>query len=50
MRLACWSTFTSLELAPSGEITVPETPIRVALSDLFAELIGRKKSKSGQVV
>ena len=29
---------TGLELAPSGEITVPGTPILVALSELFAEL------------
>jgi Uma2 family endonuclease len=37
-RLAYRVTRTGLELAPSGEITVPETPIRVVLSDLFAEL------------
>lgn len=28
----------SLKLSPSGELTVPETAIRVVLSDLFAEL------------
>jgi Uma2 family endonuclease len=37
-RLAYRVTRTGLELAPSGEITVPETPIRVVLGDLFAEL------------
>ncbi len=37
-RLAYRVTRTGLELAPAGEITVPETPIRVVLSDLFAEL------------
>ena len=37
-RLAYRVTRAGLELAPSGEITVPETPIRVVLSELFAEL------------
>jgi Uma2 family endonuclease len=37
-RLAYRATRAGLELAPSGEITVPETPIRVVLSELFAEL------------
>jgi Uma2 family endonuclease len=37
-RLAYRVTRGGLELAPSGEITVPETPIRVVLSELFAEL------------
>ncbi len=37
-RLAYRVTRTGLELAPSGEITVPDTPIRVVLSELFAEL------------
>jgi len=37
-RLAYRVTRTGLELAPSGEITVPDTPIRVLLSELFAEL------------
>jgi hypothetical protein len=27
-----------IELAPSGEITVPGKPIRVALNEMFAEL------------
>jgi Uma2 family endonuclease len=27
-----------LELARSGELTIPETPIRIVLADLFAEL------------
>jgi Uma2 family endonuclease len=31
-------TKAGLELSPSGEITVPGTPIRVALGELFAEL------------
>ncbi len=37
-RLAYRVTKAGLELTPSNEITVPETPIRVALNDLFAEL------------
>ena len=37
-RLAYRVTRTGLELAPSGEITVPGMPIRVVLSELFAEL------------
>ena len=37
-RLAYRVTKAGLELAPAGEITVPETPIRIVLSDLFAEL------------
>lgn len=37
-RLAYRVTRAGLELAPTGEITVPETPIRVVLSELFAEL------------
>jgi Uma2 family endonuclease len=37
-RVAYRVTRTGLELAPSGEITVPGTPIRVVLSELFAEL------------
>jgi Uma2 family endonuclease len=37
-RLAYRVTKAGLELAPSAEITVPETPIRVVLSELFAEL------------
>ena len=37
-RVAYRVTRTGFELAPSGEITVPETPIRVVLSELFAEL------------
>jgi len=37
-RLAYRVTRAGFELAPAGEITVPETPIRVVLSELFAEL------------
>jgi len=37
-RLAYRVTRSGLELAPTGEIIVPETPIRIVLSDLFAEL------------
>jgi len=37
-RLAYRVTRTGYELTPSGEITVPGTPIRVVLSELFAEL------------
>jgi Uma2 family endonuclease len=37
-RLAYRVTKAGLELAPSGELTVMETPIRVVLSELFAEL------------
>jgi len=37
-RLAYRVTRAGLELAPSGEITVPETPIRIVLTELFAEL------------
>ena len=37
-RLAYRVTRTGFELAPTGEITVAETPIRVVLSELFAEL------------
>lgn len=37
-RLAYRVTRAGLELAPTGEINVPETPIRVVLSELFAEL------------
>lgn len=37
-RLAYRVTKAGFELAPTGEITVPETPIRVVLSELFAEL------------
>jgi Uma2 family endonuclease len=37
-RLAYRVTRTGFELAPANEITVPETPIRIVLSDLFAEL------------
>jgi len=36
-RLAYRVTRAGFELAPAGEITVPETPIRVVLSELFAE-------------
>ena len=37
-RLAYRVTRAGFELAPAGEITVPEMPIRVVLSELFAEL------------
>jgi len=37
-RLAYRVTRAGFELAPGGEITVPETPIRVVLSEMFAEL------------
>jgi Uma2 family endonuclease len=37
-RLAYRATRAGLELAPSVEIAVPGTPIRVVLSELFAEL------------
>lgn len=37
-RLAYRVTRAGFELAPVGEITVPETPIRVVLSELFTEL------------
>jgi Uma2 family endonuclease len=37
-RLAYRVTRAGFELAPAGEITVPETPIRIVLSELFAEL------------
>jgi Uma2 family endonuclease len=37
-RLAYRYTSAGLEDVHSGELTVPETPIRVVLSELFAEL------------
>jgi Uma2 family endonuclease len=37
-RLAYRYTDTGLEQVQTGELTVPETPIRLVLSDLFAEL------------
>jgi hypothetical protein len=37
-RLAYTFTSIGLEEAQSGQLTVPETPIRVVLSELFAEL------------
>ena len=37
-RLAYRVTRAGLELAPTGEITVPGTPIHIVLSELFAEL------------
>jgi Uma2 family endonuclease len=37
-RQAWIATATGLHLVQSGELTVPETPIRVVLSELFAEL------------
>ena len=37
-RVAYRGTTDGLELARSGELTIPETPIRIVLADLFAEL------------
>lgn len=37
-RLAYRYTFAGLEEVHTGELTVPQTPIRVVLSELFAEL------------
>lgn len=37
-RLAYRVTRTGLELAPNGELAVPDTPIRVPLNELFGEL------------
>jgi Uma2 family endonuclease len=38
-RRAAWTaTKAGLQIVQNGELTVPETPIRVVLSDLFAEL------------
>lgn len=37
-RVAYRGTADGLELARSGELTVPESPIRIVLADLFAEL------------
>jgi Uma2 family endonuclease len=37
-RVAYRGTANGLELARSGELTIPETPIRIVLADLFAEL------------
>jgi Uma2 family endonuclease len=37
-RIAYRHTGTSLEEVKTGELIVPQTPIRVVLSDLFAEL------------
>jgi Uma2 family endonuclease len=37
-RIAYRYTASGLEEVRTGELTVPETPIRVVLSDLFAEL------------
>jgi Uma2 family endonuclease len=37
-RTAHRATRTGLHIAETGELTVPETPIRVVLSELFAEL------------
>ncbi len=37
-RLAYRYTSSGLELVQTGELTVPETPIRVVLGELFAEL------------
>jgi len=37
-RVGYRGTNTGLELARSGELAIPETPIRIVLADLFAEL------------
>ena len=37
-RVAYRGTADGLELARSGELAIPETPIRIVLADLFAEL------------
>jgi len=37
-RTARRATRTGLHIVETGELTVPETPIRVVLSELFAEL------------
>ena len=37
-RVAYCGTANGLELVRSGELAIPETPIRVVLSELFAEL------------
>jgi len=37
-RVGYRGTAEGLELARSGELTIPESPIRIVLADLFAEL------------
>jgi Uma2 family endonuclease len=37
-RLACIASEAGLEQVRSGELAVPGTPIRISLSELFAEL------------
>jgi Uma2 family endonuclease len=37
-RVGYRGTAAGLELARSGELAIPETPIRIVLADLFAEL------------
>ncbi|MGA2167359.1 MAG: Uma2 family endonuclease [Terracidiphilus sp.] len=37
-RVAYRGTADGLELVRTGELTIPETPIRIVLADLFAEL------------
>jgi len=37
-RVGYRGTPSGLELARTGELTIPETPIRIVLADLFAEL------------
>jgi hypothetical protein len=37
-RVGYHGTTKGLELARSGELTIAETPIRIVLADLFAEL------------
>ena len=38
LRMAYQYTSAGLEEVHTGELTVPETPIRVVLSEMFAEL------------
>lgn len=37
-RVAYRATETGLELSRTGELTIPDSPIRIVLADLFAEL------------
>jgi Uma2 family endonuclease len=37
-RVAYRGTANGLDLDRSGELTIPDTPIRIALAELFAEL------------
>jgi Uma2 family endonuclease len=44
-RIAYRYTAVGLEEVQTGELVVPETPIRVVLNDLFAELAARRGSR-----